>query len=72
MPWTLKAKIEAEHRMRELLSSAGLPQPDAVEYGYTCVRFFFHQSKTCVVVDLDPSDSGAAPDVDAESEPHLS
>lgn len=54
MAWTLKAKIEAEHRMRELLASEGMPEPDAVEYGYTCVRFFFHESKTCVEIDLDP------------------
>ena len=55
MPFTLQAKIEAEHRLRELLRSQGLPQPDEVEYGHACVRFLFHDSKTCVVVDLDPS-----------------
>jgi len=53
MPWTLEAKIEAEHRVRELLRAGGMPQPDEVEYGYTCVRFLFHESKTCVVIDLD-------------------
>lgn len=53
MPWTLEAKIEAEHRLRELLRSNGLPQPDAVEYGFTCVRFYYHEPKTCVVVDLE-------------------
>ncbi len=62
MPWTLEAKIEAEHRFRELLSSEGLPQPDEVEYGYTCVRFMFHEPKTCVVIDLDAdSDTGSGP-----------
>jgi hypothetical protein len=54
MPATLQAKIEAEHRLRELLEASGLPQPDEVEYGYWCVRFLFHKSKTCVVIDLDP------------------
>jgi hypothetical protein len=54
MPATLQAKITAEHRMRELLESEGLPQPDAVEYGYWCVRFYFHESNACVVIDLDP------------------
>lgn len=54
MSFTLQAKIEAEQRLRDLLESQGLPQPDAVEYGYTCVRFFFFESKTCVIVDLDP------------------
>ena len=55
MPATLQAKITAEHRMRELLESQGLPQPDEVEYGYWCVRFYFHESKACVVIDLDPN-----------------
>lgn len=54
MPATLQAKINAEHRMRELLESEGLPQPDEVEYGYWCVRFYFHESHACVVIDLDP------------------
>lgn len=54
MSFTLQAKIEAEQRLRDLLESQGLPQPDAVEYGYTCVRFFFFESRACVIVDLDP------------------
>ena len=62
MAWTLAAKIEAEHRLRELLRSEGLPQPDEVEYGYTCVRFIFHESKTCVVIDLDAGDDDGAGD----------
>jgi hypothetical protein len=63
MSWTLAAKIEAEHRLRELLRSEGMPQPDEVEYGFTCVRFIFYESKTCVVVDLDAddSDNGSGP-----------
>jgi hypothetical protein len=65
MAWTLEAKIEAEHRMRELLRSGGMPQPDEVQYGHTCVRFLFHESKTCVVIDLDPGDGdgGSGPGV---------
>jgi hypothetical protein len=54
MPFTLAAKIEAEHRFREFLREYELPEPDEVEYGHTCVRFVFHESKTCVVVDLEP------------------
>lgn len=53
MASTLK-KLEAEHRVRALLESEGLPQPDVVEYGHQCVRLLFHASKTCIVVDLDP------------------
>ncbi len=50
---TLKAKIEAETRMRELLESEGMPQPDEVEYGFGCIRLFWNQSKTAVVIDID-------------------
>ena len=45
--------------MRKLLRENGLPEPDGVEYGYTCVRFFFEESRTCVVVDIDNSDDEA-------------
>jgi hypothetical protein len=55
MPWTLAAKIKAEHQLREFLRSYDLPQPDEVEYGYTCVRFYYHEPKTCLVLDLDES-----------------
>ncbi len=43
--------------MRELLKQNGMPQPDAVEFGYTCIRLFWFDTKTCVVVDVD--DDGA-------------
>lgn len=50
---TLAQKIETETRMRNLLEEAGLPQPDHVEYGFTCIRLFFNESMTVVVVDID-------------------
>jgi len=63
---TLAQKIEAEKRMRELLEDNGLPQPDYVEYGFTCIRLFFNDTKTVVVVDIDnPEDADAAIDEDA-------
>jgi len=55
---TLAQKIRAEQKMRELLEQNGLPPPDAVEYGYTCVRLFFYESKTVVVVDIDKPPPG--------------
>ena len=55
---TLAQKIEAEKRMRDLLEENGLPSPDFVEYGYTCVRFFFYETKHVVVIDIDtPEDA---------------
>lgn len=50
---TLKQKIAAERRLRELLDQDGLAQPDEVEYGYTCIRLFWHEAKAVVVVDID-------------------
>jgi hypothetical protein len=54
----LARKIDAERRMRELLESGGLPQPDAIEYGYECIRLFFNESKLVVIVDLDDEGPG--------------
>jgi hypothetical protein len=53
MSFTLGDKIEAEHQFREFLREYDLPQPDEVEYGNTCLRFLYYESKTCVVFDLD-------------------
>ncbi len=50
---TLASKIEAERRMRELLESGGLPAPDRIEYGEDCIRLFFEETMTAVVIDLD-------------------
>ncbi len=65
---TLAQKIETEARMRELLESNGMPQPDEVEYGFGCVRLFFHETKTVVVVDIDdPNEADeTAGDLDPE------
>jgi len=49
----LARKIEAEKRIRDLLEENGLPQPDRVEYGFTCIRCFFESSKHVVIIDLD-------------------
>jgi hypothetical protein len=57
---TLAQKIEAEHRMRGFLEQNGLPHPDHVEYGFTCIRLFYYDTKAVVVVDIDEPDAGAA------------
>jgi len=59
---TLAEKIRAEKRMRDLLREGGLPQPDYVEYGYTCIRLFFMDTKTVVVVDIDEPPEGGFSD----------
>ncbi len=63
---SLAQKIEAENRMRELLEDSGLPQPDHVEYGYTCIRLFFNQTKQVVIIDIDEPEAGHAA-VDTET-----
>lgn len=55
---TLRQKVQAEVRMRELIDEQGLPEPDAVEYGHTCIRVFWHQSKTMLVIDIDEPPAG--------------
>ena len=56
---TLKQKIRAEAKMREVLRESGLPDPDGVEYGYGCIRLFFDEPKVCLVVDIDDPDEDA-------------
>jgi hypothetical protein len=66
---TLAQKIEAEKRMRDLLEAAGLPQPDHVEYGFTCIRLFFTSVRQVVVIDIDePDDPEVAVEPDVASQ----
>jgi hypothetical protein len=58
---TLKKKIDAERRMRELLDSGGLPEPDLIEYDDNCIRLIFEATETVVVIDLD-DEMGSDPD----------
>ena len=61
---TLKEKIDAERAARELFEKADLPQPDAVEYGHTCIRLFWAEPKTCVIVEIDEPPEGSDHPVD--------
>jgi hypothetical protein len=63
---TLAQKIEAEKQMRDLLKQNDLPEPDHVEYGYTCIRLFFEEPKLVVVVDIDEPE-GADPELDSDA-----
>ena len=47
---------ETEARMRELVSSAGLPSPDEVEYGHQCIWLLWHEQKLVVQIDEIPVD----------------
>ncbi len=50
---TLAQKVKAEVNMRELLERSGLPLPDVVEYGVTCIRFFYKDQKVVLIVDIE-------------------
>lgn len=63
---TLAQKIETERKARRFLEENGLPQPDMVEYGFTCIRLFFNETKHVLVVDIDgPGDDEEEVDLDA-------
>ena len=55
---TLEQKVNAERRMRELIESQGLPEPSRIEYGFTCIRLFWEESKVCLVIDIDEPPEG--------------
>jgi hypothetical protein len=55
---TLSEKIAAEQAIRKLLDNDGLPQPDEVEYGHTCIRLFWHDTKQMVVIQIDEPPPG--------------
>jgi hypothetical protein len=70
---TLREKIAAEQDVRAMLEDHGLPQPDEVQYGQTCIRLLWHEEKTVVVVDIDEPeeslfDQGPSELVDDEDE----
>jgi hypothetical protein len=50
---TLRQKIAAERRVRELLATEDVPVPDRIEYGFTCIRLFWFEPKVVLVVDID-------------------
>ncbi len=50
---TLKQKIAAEHKVRELLKNGDVPAPDRIEYGFTCIRLYWIEPKVVLVVDID-------------------
>jgi hypothetical protein len=55
---TLNQKIQCERDAREMLRQGGLPEPDRVEYGHTCIRLFWEDTKVMLVVDIDEPPEG--------------
>jgi hypothetical protein len=66
---TLEQKIKCEQHTREFLERADLPQPDYVEYGYTCIRLMWTDSKAVMIVQIDePPEGWDQFEADAEAE----
>ena len=42
------------------MRKVAFPQPDHVEYGYTCIRLFFNDTKQVVVIDIDEPETEVA------------
>jgi hypothetical protein len=55
---TLQQKIQCEKDAREMLLENDLPEPDRVEYGHTCIRLFWKETRTVLVVDIDEPPDG--------------
>lgn len=55
---TLAEKIACERDARAMLEREGLPAPDRVEYGHTCIRLLWHQAKVCLTIDIDEPPEG--------------
>lgn len=55
---TLTQKLAAERKIRELIETEGLPQPSRIEYGHTCIRLFWEESKVVLVIDIDEPPPG--------------
>ncbi|MFL5821864.1 MAG: hypothetical protein ACJ764_00315, partial [Solirubrobacteraceae bacterium] len=51
-------KIQCERDAREMLQKGGLPEPDRVEYGHSCIRLFWEETKVLLVVDIDEPPEG--------------
>ena len=50
---TLEQKITAELMLRSMVDKEGLPEPDHIEYGHTCIRAIWWESKVALVIDID-------------------
>ena len=50
---TIEQKICVEHTARALLAEQGIPDPTYIEYGFTCIRLMWEESRLMLRVDID-------------------
>jgi hypothetical protein len=63
---TLAQKIKCEQKVRAMIESSGLPEPDEIEYGYTCIWVIWEEPKLALRIDID-TDPETATASDARS-----
>ena len=54
---TLKQKVRCERDARDMVLENGLPEPDHIEHGETCIRLFWDKPKVMLVIDIDGPDA---------------
>ena len=64
---SLQQKIAAERDARAMLDAGGVPQPDEVQYGHTCIRLLWHEQKVVMIVDIDEPPPGGGFDGELEA-----
>ncbi len=50
---TIEQKIHTEQAARALLAERGIPEPSYIEYGFTCIRLLWEESRLMLRVDID-------------------
>jgi hypothetical protein len=58
---SLSQKIQAERDARDMLVRGGLPQPDRVEHGFTCIRLLWDEPQVAMVIDIDELEPEVGP-----------
>lgn len=57
---TLAQKISCEQKVRAIIERGGLPEPDEIEYGSTCIWVLWYEPKLALQIDVDRSDADLA------------
>ncbi len=67
-PWPRsRKKPGAKGMLATSAASNGLPEPDQIEYGDTCIRLFWEEAKTALVIDIDGPDALAEAALEADA-----
>jgi hypothetical protein len=50
---TQAQKLRCEQKVRAMLEAQGLPEPDEIEHGYTCIWLIWQEPKLALRIDID-------------------